>query len=159
MTYLQFQESPIHPLRVVRHPVDVRESLDAHLDLARVVEDAAAAIEVVLDGLEGVVRRGVLEDGVVPELEVGLVGDEAGERIPLVRRRDETGAVGADGGRLRVCGLEGVRWPGEGGVARRVERGRRVRGGVGLYGCRSRAYGSGAPHCGLGSGRTHRRRV
>ena len=41
-TDLQFCVCPVKPPAVVRHAVDVCEGLDAHLDLARVVKDAAA---------------------------------------------------------------------------------------------------------------------
>ena len=46
---LELRERSVKPLGVVRQMVDVREGLDAHLDLAGVIKDTAAAIHVVND--------------------------------------------------------------------------------------------------------------
>lgn len=97
--YLKLLISPIDPLRVVRHAIRVRERLDPHLDLTSDIKYTIPAIQVVgYDWLIVVFCR-IAEDGVVPMLQVRLVLDELGERVPLVLRGNETRAVGANLGR------------------------------------------------------------
>ena len=81
---------------------------------------------------EVVVGGRILEDGLVPVLEVRVVRNQVREGLPLVCGGDETGPVGADGGGLRIGGLEGILRPREGGVGGWVKRGSREGGGVGL---------------------------
>lgn len=57
------------------------------------------------------VLGGVLENRVVPALQIRVMRNEIRKRLPLVRRSDDAGAVSADVGRLRVGGLERIFGP------------------------------------------------
>lgn len=111
--YLNLLVSPVDPLRVVRHAIRVRECLNAHLDLTGDIKNAITAVQVVRYDWLVVVCRRVGENAVVPVLQVRLVLDELGERVPLILGGNETRAVGANLGRRRVRRLEGIGGPAE----------------------------------------------
>jgi hypothetical protein len=82
--YLNLIPSPIGPLGVIRHPVCIRESLDPHLDLSSAVKDTAGTIHEVLDRRKAIIIGGIVEDGVIPRIEVRLAGDEARKGLPFI---------------------------------------------------------------------------
>lgn len=109
--YLEFSPSPVNPLGIVCHTVNVRKGFDSHFDLPSIIENTAVTVHEVYDGGEGVVSRSVAENGIVPALEVWVILDECWKGIPFVFRGDEEWTVCSGdrdlGGRRFKC----VCWP------------------------------------------------
>ena len=121
-TDLKFCQRAINPLGVVRHPIRIREGLDSHLDLTRIVQDTTISIHMVCNRRQREILRRVSKDSIVPLFEVRIVCNELRESLPLVRWRDETWSVRSDVRHRWTGRLERIFGPRESGVGRRVER-------------------------------------
>lgn len=90
---MDFFPATVDPLGVVRHAVDIGESLDSHFDLTGIVKDTTVTVHMINNGIFAVIVRSVPKNGLVPGLEVGIIGYEGWKGLPFVRRSDESGAI------------------------------------------------------------------
>lgn len=131
MTYLKLAPGTIEPLGVVAHPISIRKRLDPHLYFTRVVQDATISVHMVNYRREVVVFGGVVENRVVPSIEIRIAGDQLWKGSPLVRRSDEPGTICTNGGWGRIRRLKIVLRPGQFRV-RTVESWFSIDSGIGL---------------------------